>query len=70
MQINKNDVGANMLNKIGELITQYDNVKIMKIYSGHIAIVSKDCECDEFIMSLARCTYIVYAPEYDLYLYI
>ncbi|SUO92566.1 Uncharacterised protein [Streptococcus uberis] len=70
MDIKTTDRGEKMINKVGELLTERKQIKIMKIYSGYITIITRDCECDDFFISLRDYIYIGYAPEYDLYLYI
>lgn len=70
MDIKTTDRGEKMINKVGELLTEKKQIKIMKIYSGYITIITRDCECDEFFLSLCNYIYIGYSPEYDLYLYI
>lgn len=70
MDIKTTDRGKIMINKVGELLTDREQIKIMKVYSGYITIITKDCECDEFFLSLCNCIYVGYSPEHDLYLYI
>ncbi|MGG8343443.1 hypothetical protein [Streptococcus uberis] len=70
MDIKTADRGVKMINKVGELLTKRKQIKIMKVYSGYITIITKDCECDDFFISLRDYIYIGYAPEYDLHLYI
>lgn len=70
MDIKIADRGVKMINKVGELLTERKQIKIMKVYSGYITIITKDCECDEFFRSLSDYIYVGYAPEHDLYLYI
>lgn len=70
MDIKISDRGKTMINKVGELLTDRKQIKIMKIYSGYVTIITRDCECDEFFLSLCNYIYVGYAPEYDLYLYI
>ncbi|GAB6722925.1 hypothetical protein BOVMAS33_18230 [Streptococcus uberis] len=70
MDIKIEDRGKIMINKVGELLTERKQIKIMKVYSGYITIITRDCECDEFFLSLSNYIYVGYSPEYDLYLYI
>lgn len=70
MDIKIADRGVKMINKVGELLAKNRQIKIMKVYSGYITIITKDCECDEFFLSLCNYIYVGYSPEYDLYLYI
>lgn len=70
MDIKTADRGVKMINKVGELLTERKQIKIMKVYSGYITIITKNCECDEFFLSLCNYIYVGYSPEYDLYLYI
>lgn len=70
MDIKIADRGKTMINKVGELLTDRKQIKIMKIYSGYATIITRDCECDEFFLSLCNYIYIGYSPEHDLYLYI
>ncbi len=70
MDIKIEDRGKIMINKVGELLTDRKQIKIMKVYSGYITIITRDCECDEFFLSLSNYIYVGYSPEYDLYLYI
>lgn len=70
MDIKIEDRGKIMINKVGELLTDRKQIKIMKVYSGYITIITRDCECDEFFLSLSNYIYVGYAPEHDLYLYI
>lgn len=48
MDIKIEDRGVKMINKVGELLTERKQIKIMKIYSGYVTIITRDCECDEF----------------------
>lgn len=70
MDIKIEDRGKIMINKVGELLEKNRQIKIMKIYSGYVTIITRDCECDEFFRSLSDYIYIGYSPEHDLYLYI
>lgn len=70
MDIKTADRGKIMINKVGELLTDRKQIKIMKIYSGYVTIIARDCECDEFFLSLCNYIYVGYLPEHDLYLYI
>lgn len=70
MDIQIEDRGKIMINKVGELLTERKQIKIMKIYSGYVTIIARDCECDEFFLSLCNYIYVGYSPEHDLYLYI
>ncbi|SUO88798.1 hypothetical protein [Streptococcus uberis] len=70
MDIKIEDRGEKMINKVGELLTDKEQIKIMKIYSGYVTIITRDCECDDFFLSLCNYIYVGYSPEYDLYLYI
>lgn len=70
MDIKTADRGKIMINKVGELLTDRKQIKIMKIYSGYVTIIARDCECDEFFLSLCNYIYVGYSPEHDLYLYI
>ncbi len=71
MEIHKENFGLNMLDKIAELSEHQHFIKIMKIYSGYIITLDFDnVEMDEYVLSLSKCKYIGYVPEYDLYLYI
>lgn len=70
MDIKTADRGVKMINKVGELLAKNRQIKIMKVYSGYVTIITKDCECDEFFLSLCNYIYVGYSPEYDLYLYI
>ncbi|MCK1238636.1 hypothetical protein MX111_04140 [Streptococcus uberis] len=62
--------GEKMINKVGQLLVENKQIKIMKIYSGYMTIITKECECDEFFRSLSDYIYLGYVPEHDLYLYI
>lgn len=62
--------GEKMINKVGQLLSEKKQIKIMKIYSGYMTIITRDCECDEFFLSLCNYIYVGYSPEHDLYLYI
>lgn len=70
MDIKTADRGVKMINKVGELLTERKQIKIMKVYSGYITIITKDCECDDFFLSLCNYIYVGYSPEHNLYLYI
>lgn len=70
MDIKISDRGKTMINIVGELLTERKQIKIMKVYSGNITIITRDCECDEFFLSLCNYIYVGYSPELDLYLYI
>ncbi|KKF57309.1 hypothetical protein AF69_05805 [Streptococcus uberis 6736] len=70
MDIKTANRGVKMINKVGELLTERKQIKIMKVYSGYITIITKDCECDDFFLSLCNYIYVGYSPEHDLYLYI
>lgn len=70
MDIKIQDRGKTMINKVGELLTERKQIKIMKIYSGYVTIITRDCECDGFFLSLCNYIYVGYSPEHDLYLYI
>ncbi len=70
MDIKTADRGVKMINKVGELLTERKQIKIMKIYSGYVTIITRYCECDEFFLSLCNYIYVGYSPEHDLYLYI
>lgn len=70
MDIKTADRGVKMINKVGELLTVRKRIKIMKIYSGYMTTITRDCECDEFFLSLCNYIYVGYSPEHDLYLYI
>lgn len=48
MDIKIADRGVKMINKVGELLAVRKQIKIMKIYSGYVTIITRDCECDEF----------------------
>lgn len=62
--------GEKMINKVGQLLVENKQIKVMKIYSGYVTIITKECECDEFFRSLSDYIYLGYVPEHDLYLYI
>lgn len=62
--------GEKMINKVGQLLVENKQIKIMKIYSGYMTIITKECECDDFFRSLSDYIYLGYVPEHDLYLYI
>ncbi|MTB77121.1 hypothetical protein GKS24_00535 [Streptococcus uberis] len=62
--------GEKMINKVGQLLVENKQIKIMKIYSGYVTIITSDCECDDFFRSLSDYIYLGYVPEHDLYLYI
>lgn len=70
MDIKTADRGVKMINKVGELLTVRKRIKIMKIYSGYMTTITRDCECDEFFLSLCNYIYVGYSPEHDLHLYI
>lgn len=70
MDIKTADRGVKMINKVGELLTERKQIKIMKIYSGYVTIITRYYECDEFFLSLCNYIYVGYSPEHDLYLYI
>lgn len=70
MDIQIEDRGKIMINKVGELLKDRKQIKIMKIYSGYVTIITRYCECDEFFLSLCNYIYVGYSPEHDLYLYI
>lgn len=71
MEIHKQNFGLNMLDKLAEISEHTRFIKIMKIYSSYIITLDlKNLEMDEYVLSLSKCKYIGYVPEYDLYLYI